>query len=77
MQEQSHVFLELVPGVRTNKELLEDLSDQEVEDYCKYLQIFVQPSWGKERMIQEISTVFQSHPEYLLYVFLKKNIGNF
>lgn len=77
VQEQSHVFLELVPGVRTNKELLEDLSDQEVEDYCKYLQIFVQPSWGKERMIQEISMTFQSHPEYLLYVFFKEEYREF
>lgn len=76
VQGQKDAVLELVPGSQTNAELLNDLSLKEVKDYCKYLQISVPDSWGKDRMVQELSLTFRTHPEYLLYVFLRKNIRN-
>ena len=77
VQGQKDAVLELVPGSQTNAELLNDLSLKEVKDYCKYLQISVPDSWGKDRMVQELSLTFRTHPEYLLYVFFEEEYQEF
>ena len=60
--------LEIVPGVKSCAELLNDLNLRETEDYCKYLQIPVQDAWSKKQMADAIAQEFSRHPEYLLYV---------
>lgn len=64
--------LEIVPAEKTNAELLNDLGQQEAEDYCKYLQISVNASSSKKQMTEAVARTFQEHPEFLLYVFWKE-----
>ncbi|WP_407691003.1 plasmid pRiA4b ORF-3 family protein [Ruminococcus turbiniformis] len=63
--------LKCVRGSRTNEQLLLDLSEQELKDYCKYLQIPVVYSWGKEKLAGTLANTFREHPEYLMYVFFE------
>ena len=64
--------LEIVPAEKTNAELLNDLGAKEAADYCKYLQISVNPSSSKKQMTEAVARTFQEHPEYFLYVFWKE-----
>ncbi len=77
VKNQENAVLRLCPGTRSNAELLEELSLQEVKDYCKYLQISVPDSWGKDRMVRELSLTFRTHPEYILYVFFEEEYREF
>lgn len=74
VEETGNKTVEIVRGTKSNAELLCDLSRQETEDYCKYLQIPVTGSWGKERLAEEISRTLKAHPEYILYVFFEKEL---
>jgi uncharacterized protein YecA (UPF0149 family) len=62
------VSIEILPGCKTNEELLRDLGTKEAKDYCKYIQLPVKAGFGKDQMTETISKSFRDHPEYLLYV---------
>ncbi len=64
--------LEVIPGKRTNAELLSDLNLKEAKDYCKYLQIPIQASFTKNQMTEAVANTFREHPEYLLYVLYEE-----
>ncbi|MDO5539328.1 MAG: plasmid pRiA4b ORF-3 family protein [Eubacteriales bacterium] len=69
--------LEIVPGEKTNAELLRNLGLKEAADYCKYLQIPAQDTWTKSQMTEAIAQIFQEHPEYILYVFYEEEYKEF
>lgn len=57
--------------VRTMQEMLSDMSEEELEDYCGY----VQPGCEQKEPGQCIKTIWETyaeHPEYLLYIFKKE-----
>lgn len=72
ISETAGCVLEIVPGEKTNEELLQDLGMKEVGDYCKYLQIPYDASWKKTHMTGAIAQTFREHPEYLLYVLYEE-----
>ncbi len=59
----------LIPPVKTQKELLQDLGEKETTDYYKYLRIPQMGTFYKQEKLEEISKKLQEHPEYLLYIF--------
>lgn len=66
--EQNGGQQEKIAGSMTNQQLLRLKSREDLENYCKYLQIPARKSWNKEQMAAKISQIFRKHPEYLLYV---------
>lgn len=64
--------LEIVPGNKTQEELLYDLGEKEIRDYCKYLQIPITDSWTQLQMAAAVSQMLHQHPEYLLYVLYEE-----
>lgn len=71
----------VVPGIcnekqegKTNRELLQALSYKEAKDYCKYLQIPVLDTWTKQQMTDAVADMLAKHPQYILYVFLRRNM---
>lgn len=60
--------LEIVPGEKTQQQLLEALSIKEAADYCKYLRIPVDNIQQLKQMSTDIADVFRRNPEYILYV---------
>ena len=60
--------LEIVPGEKTQQQLLADLSIVEAADYCKYLRISVDDIQQLEQMNDKIADVLRRNPEYILYV---------
>lgn len=61
--------LQLIPAVKSQKELLLDLGEKEAADYYKYLRIPQIGLFYKQEKVEEISKTLREHPEYLLYVF--------
>ena len=53
---------------KTQKELLENLSEDQSSDYCKYLRIPKNRSRSHMERISSISDTLREHPEYILYV---------
>ena len=60
--------LEIIPGNKTQEQLLAALSIVEAADYCKYLCIPLDGSRQLEQMHIEIAHLLRSKPEYILYV---------
>ena len=59
----------IVKSQKNNRELLSDLGEREVEDYCKYLQLQKKAGESDEEKIADVSQSLSVHSEYLLYVF--------
>ena len=54
--------------IKNTKELLENLSEDQSSDYCKYLRIPKNRSRSHMERISSISDTLREHPEYILYV---------
>lgn len=51
------------------QKLLQQLDTQEMQDYCKYLQIFsLGPKPVRKKYVEAIMECLQSHPEYVLWI---------
>lgn len=60
--------VKLCVSSKTQKELLENLSEDQSSDYCKYLRIPKNRSKSHMERISSISDTLREHPEYILYV---------
>ena len=76
-QEDGWVHFAEAPGQETVKygkssktmgKLLAGLTEEKTEDYCKYLQVAVDPSESKEKKAERIAEMLKAHPEYILYI---------
>lgn len=67
----------VVPGEKTQEELLRDLGWKEAWDYCKYLQIPEEDSATGKKLARDAARMLKEHPEYILYVFGEKQYREF
>lgn len=57
--------------VKTRKDMLLELSKEELRDYGKWLQVELEEK-TEEQCAETIAGIFEEHPEYLLYIFSKE-----
>lgn len=62
-EDASENMLEIVPGNKTQEQLLAGLSIGEAADYCKYLRIPLDSLWKLKEVHVEIANILRSNPE--------------
>ena len=77
VSEKSFVQLQIVESEKTCEELLEDLGEQEINDYYKYLRLQANIWGARQDKVEAIERMFAEHPEYLLYVFEEEEYREF
>ena len=69
--------IKLCVSSKTQKELQENLSEDQSSDYCKYLRIPKNRSKSHMERISSISDTLREHPEYVLYVMNQDEYDGF